>query len=230
MAYQSEAELELQFIEQLNKQGYESVQIPDYDALVENFKAQFEKFNESKLDTSLTEKEWERIFNHMLGKSVFQSAKILRDKFVLEREDGTKVYLSFYDADHTKNIFQVTHQTTVVGKYVNRYDVTILVNGLPLIHVELKRRGIDIREAVNQIMGRYKKHSFTGLYHYIQLFVVSNGVDTKYFANSDKEWMHSLAFFWTDFDNVRITNLKDFSLNFLARDHIIKMFTRYMIE
>lgn len=93
MAYQSEAELELQFIEQLNKQGYESVQIPDYDALVENFKAQFEKFNESKLDTSLTEKEWERIFNHMLGKSVFQSAKILRDKFVLEREDGTKVYL-----------------------------------------------------------------------------------------------------------------------------------------
>lgn len=83
MAYQSEAELELQFIEQLNKQGYESVQIPDYDALVENFKAQFEKFNESKLDTSLTEKEWERIFNHMLGKSVFQSAKILRDKFVL---------------------------------------------------------------------------------------------------------------------------------------------------
>ena len=229
MAYQSEAELELQFIEQLNKQGYESVQIPDYDALVENFKAQFEKFNESKLDTSLTEKEWERIFNHMLGKSVFQSAKILRDKFVLEREDGTKVYLSFYDADHTKNIFQVTHQTTVVGKYVNRYDVTILVNGLPLIHVELKRRGIDIREAVNQIMGRYKKHSFTGLYHYIQLFVVSNGVDTKYFANSDKEWMHSLAFFWTDFDNVRITNLKDFSLNFLARDHIIKMFTRYMI-
>ena len=229
MAYQSEADLQLQFIEQLNKLAYESVQIPDYDALVENFKAQFEKFNESKLDTSLTEKEWERIFNHMLGKSVFQSAKILRDKFVLEREDGTKVYLSFYDADHTKNIFQVTHQTTVVGKYVNRYDVTILVNGLPLIHVELKRRGIDIREAVNQIMGRYKKHSFTGLYHYIQLFVVSNGVDTKYFANSDKEWMHSLAFFWTDFDNVRITNLKDFSLNFLARDHIIKMFTRYMI-
>ncbi len=88
---------------------------------------------------------------------------------------------------------------------------------------------IDIREAVNQIMGRYKKHSFTGLYHYTQLFVVSNGVDTKYFANSDRGWMHSLAFFWTDFNNVRITNLKDFSLSFLARDHIIKMFTRYMI-
>lgn len=229
MAYQSEAELEMQFIDQLNKQGYTSVQIPDYDALVKNFKVQFEKFNEGKLDSPLTGREWERVFNHMLGKSVFQSAKILRDKFVLEREDGTKVYLAFFDADHTKNIFQVTHQTTIVGKYVNRYDVTILVNGLPLIHSELKRRGIDIREAVNQIMGRYKKHSFTGLYHYIQLFVVSNGVDTKYFANSDKEWMHSLAFFWTDFNNVRIANLKDFSLNFLARDHMIKMLTRYMI-
>lgn len=189
MAYQSEAALEQQFIDQLNKQGYTSVSIPDYDALVENFKAQFETFNSAKLDRPLTDKEWERVMNIMLGKSVFQSAKILRDKFVLEREDGTKVYLSFFDADHTKNIFQVTNQTTVVGKYVNRYDVTILVNGLPLIQVELKRRGIDIREAVNQVM-RYKKHSYNGLYHFIQLFVVSNGVDTKYFANSDRDMLH----------------------------------------
>ena len=117
---------------------------------------------------------------------------------------------------------------SVVGKYVNRYDVTILVNGLPLIQVELKRRGIDIREAVNQVM-RYKKHSYNGLYHFIQLFIVSNGVDTKYFANSDRDLMYSLAFFWTDFNNVRTTNLKDFSISFLARDHIIKMLTRYTI-
>lgn len=146
MAYQSEAALEQQFIEQLNKQEYSTVDIPDYDALVENFKVQFEAFNAPKLDTPITDKEWERIFNLMLGKSVFQSAKILRDKFVLEREDGTKVYLSFFDQDHTKNIFQVTHQTTVVGKYVNRYDVTILVNGLPLIQVELKRRGLTFEK------------------------------------------------------------------------------------
>lgn len=181
MAYQSEAQLEEQLIEQLNNQNYSSVEIPDYDALIENFKVQFEKFNSSKLGSPLTDKEWERVFNVMLGKSVYQSAKILRDKFVLEHEDGTKVYLSFFDNDHTKNIFQVTHQTTVVGKYVNRYDVTLLVNGLPLIQIELKRRGVDIREAVNQVM-RYKKHSYNGLYHFIQLFVVSNGVDTKYFA------------------------------------------------
>ena len=228
MSYQSEAQLEQQFIEQLNSQKYETVSIPDYDALLENFKVQFEKFNKSKLEIPITEKEWERIFNIMLGKSVYQSAKILRDKFVLEREDGTKVYLSFFDTDHTKNIFQVANQTTVVGKYKNRYDVTLLVNGLPLVQIELKRRGIDIREAVNQVM-RYKKHSYNGLYHFIQIFVVSNGVDTKYFANSDKDLLYSLAFFWTDFNNVRITNLKDFSISFLARDHIIKMLDRYTI-
>lgn len=228
MSYQSEAALEQQLIAQLDKQGYSRVSIPDYEALEENFKVQFERFNASKLGTPLTDKEWERIFSVMLGKSIFQSAKILRDKFVLEREDGTKVYLAFFDQDHTKNIFQVANQTTVEGKYVNRYDVTLLVNGLPLVQIELKRRGIDIREAVNQVM-RYKKHSYSGLYHYIQLFVVSNGVDTKYFANSDRDLLYSLAFFWTDFNNVRITNLKGFSIAFLARDHIIKMLTRYTI-
>lgn len=228
MAYQSEAALEQQLIEQLNRQEYHSIAIPDYKALIENFKIQFESFNSAKLDTPITDKEWERVFNILLGKSIFQSAKILRDKFVLERDDGTKVYLSFFDNDHTKNIFQVTNQTTVVGKYVNRYDVTILVNGLPLIQIELKRRGIDIREAVNQVM-RYKKHSYNGLYHFIQLFVVSNGVDTKYFANSDRDMLYSLAFFWTDFNNVRVTNLKNFSITFLSRDHIIRMLTRYTI-
>lgn len=154
MAYQSEAALEQQFIEQLNKQEYSTLSIPDYDALVANFKMQFEVFNAAKLDTPLTEKEWERILI-LCSESLFSECKILRDKFVLEREDGTKVYLSFFNTDHTKNIFQVTNQTTIVGKYTNRYDVTILVNGLPLIQVELKRRGIDIREAVNQVM-RYK--------------------------------------------------------------------------
>lgn len=112
MSYQSEAELEAQLLEQLRKQEYSVVAIPDYDALVENFKQQFAMFNASKLDRPLSDKEWERIFNHMQGKSIFQSAKILRDKFVLERDDGTKVYLSFFDAEHTKNIFQVTNQTS----------------------------------------------------------------------------------------------------------------------
>ena len=131
MSYQSEAALEQQFIEQLNSQNYSSVSIPDYDALEANFKVQFEAFNKSKLDTPLTPKEWERVLNYMTGKSVFQSAKILRDKFVLEREDGTKVYLSFFDQDHTKNIFQVTNQTTVVGKYVTDTTLLFLLTAYP---------------------------------------------------------------------------------------------------
>ena len=228
MSYQSEAELEQQLIEQLKGQNYSVVVIPDYQSLVENFKVQFEKFNAEKLDKPLSDKEWERIFNHLNGKSIFESAKILRDKYVLERDDGTKPYLLFLNEDPTKNIYQVSHQTTVVGKYTNRYDVTLLVNGLPLVQIELKRRGVDIKEAVNQIM-RYRKHSYTGLYHYIQMFVVSNGMDTKYFANSDKDILFSHTFFWTDEDNIRITNLKDFSVAFLARDHVIKMLTKFTI-
>lgn len=228
MSYQSEAQLEEQLIEQLQNQNYTRVIINDYDELVENFKIQFEKFNHSKLDKPLTDKEWERIFNHINGKSIFESAKILRDKFVLEREDNSKVYLSLLNEDYSKNIYQVTNQTTVVGKYTNRYDVTLLVNGLPLIQIELKRRGIDIKEAVNQIM-RYRKHSYQGLYHFIQLFIVSNGVDSKYFANSDKDILYSHTFFWTDDNNIRITNLKEFSIVFLARDLITKMITKFTI-
>ena len=229
MAYQSEAQLEAQLIEQLGAQSYSKIAITDEAALEANFKVQFEAFNASRLDAPLSEKEWERIFNHLKGKSIFQSAKNLRDKFILERDNGKKVYLQFFNADDsTKNIFQVTHQTTVIGKYKNRYDVTILINGLPLIQIELKRRGIDIREAVNQIM-RYKRHSYGGLFHYIQIFVVSNGMDTKYFANSDKPLLYSLAFFWTDNQNVRLTKLKEFTVSFLARDHIVKMISRYMV-
>lgn len=229
MAYQSEAQLEQQLIEQLRNQNYCVVSISDYDALLVNFKEQFETFNAAKLNgKALSAKEWERVMNYINGKSIFESAKILRDKFVLEMDDGTKTYLQFIDEDHTKNRFQVTHQTTVVGKYTNRYDVTLLVNGLPLVQIELKRRGVDIKEAVNQIM-RYRKHSYQGLYHFIQLFIVSNGVDTKYFANSDKDILYSHTFFWTDDNNIRVTNLKDFSVVFLARDLLLKMLTKFTI-
>ena len=229
MSYQSEAQLEEQLIDQLQNQNYHRVEIPDYESLVANFKIQFEKFNEEKLDGNpLSEKEWERVLNHLNGNSIFESAKILRDKFVLERDDSTKIYVAFFNEDYSKNIYQVTNQTTVVGKYTNRYDVTLLINGLPLVQIELKRRGGDIKEAVNQIM-RYRKHSYQGLYHFIQLFVVSNGVDTKYFANSDKDILYSHTFFWTDDNNIRITNLKEFSIVFLARDLITKMISKFMI-
>lgn len=145
MGYQSEAELENQLVKQLSEQGYQTVAINDYDSLLDNFRHQFEQFNRDKLgNKSLSDKEWDRLINYMMGRTVFESAKVLRDKYVLERDDGSKVYVSFIDEDHMKNIWQVTNQTTVVGKYTNRYDVTILCNGLPIIQIELKRRGMDL--------------------------------------------------------------------------------------
>lgn len=229
MGYQSEQELENQLIKQLNSEGYDIVTIPDYDSLIANFRTQFNAFNKDKLGgKDITDHEWDRLMNYMQGRSVFESAKVLRDKYVLERDDGTKVYVAFMDEDHMKNIWQVTHQVTVVGKYTNRYDVTILCNGLPLVQIELKRRGMDLRQAINQIM-RYKKHSYIGLFRYVQCFVVSNGVDTKYFANSDRDILYSLTFFWTDENNIRITKLKDFAVAFLSRDHLTRMMVRYTI-
>lgn len=228
MSYQSEAELEKLLIQQLEEQDYTYVTIPDEQALIANFREQFQAFNKDKLTTTLSDKEWERVMNYVSGKNVFECAKILRDKYVLERDDGSKVYVAFIDTDHTRNIWQVTNQTTKVGKYTNRYDVTLLVNGLPLVQIELKRRGLDIREAINQI-NRYKKHSYSGLYHFIQMFVVSNGMDTQYAANTDNPLTYAMSFFWTDELNMRITNLKEFSVVFLARDHINDMINEYTV-
>ena len=230
MSYQSEAQLEDNLIKQLVNQGFNKVKISDEEELKNNFRNELFEHNKSKLNNKpFTDKEFERILRHVEGKSVFQSAMILRDKFILEREDGSEVYIEFFDSKNwCKNRFQVTNQTTVVGKYTNRYDVTILINGLPLIQIELKRRGLDLKEAFNQI-NRYKKHSYQGLYRYLQIFVVSNGVDTKYFANSDKEILFSQTFFWSDEENKRISNLKDFTQTFLDKSFVSKVIARYMI-
>ena len=230
MGYQSEAELEENLIKQLINQEYKKVTINDEEELINNFREQLYIHNKSKLNNEpFTDKEFERILRTIEGKSVFQSSLILRDKFILEREDGSEVYIELLNIKNpTKNNFQVTTQTTVVGKYTNRYDVTLLINGLPLVQIELKRRGLDLKEAFNQI-NRYKKHSYTGLYRYIQIFVVSNGLDTKYFANSDKEILYSHTFFWSDEENNRISNLKEFTESFLKIENISKLISRYMI-
>lgn len=228
--YESEARLENRMIDQLVKQGYEQVQIDDVNSLEENFREQVNKHNKIELKgKDLSDKEFERLMVKISGKGVFQSAKELRQKQDIQRDDGTIIYIELFNTkDWCKNTFQVTHQTTVEGKYTNRYDVTILINGLPLVQVELKRRGIDMKEAFNQIK-RYKRHSYFGLYKFIQLFVISNGVDTKYFANGDQELNYGFTFYWTDVNNERITNLEQFCLFFLDRCHIGKMIARYMI-
>ena len=163
------------------------------------------------------------------GKSIFESARILRDKLPLKRDDETEEYLSFLDTKNwCKNKFQITNQVSVNDKYKARYDVTILVNGLPLVQIELKRRGVDINEAFNQVM-RYRKQNYTGLFRYIQLFVISNGVETRYLSNNDGDILKSHMFYWSDKDNKRINNLSDFTNSFLRPCQLAKMISRYMI-
>lgn len=230
VGYQSEAQLEKHLVEQLQTQGYEAVQLSDYAAVLANFRKQLNKFNEKKLNGQpLTDKEFKRVLVATEDKSIYESAKILRDKLLIEREDGTELYLELMNTKQwCKNLFQVTTQTTMFGKYENRYDVTIFINGLPIVQIELKRRGLDFKEAFNQIQ-RYRRHSFQGLYHFLQIFVVSNGVDTKYFSNSDYDIQFGFTFFWSDEENNIITNLQDFTKAFLQPCHLAKMVSRYMI-
>ena len=228
--YESESKLENKLIEQLEKQGYKKVQIDNVTDLERNFREQINKHNKDRLDEKpLSDKEFERLMLKISGKGVFQSAKELRQLQDIQRDDGTIVYIELFNTrEWCQNIFQVTHQTTVEGKYTNRYDVTLLINGLPLVQIELKRRGMDMKEAFNQIK-RYKRHSYNGLYKFIQIFIISNGVDTKYFANGDQELNYGFTFYWTNVNNERINNLEHFCLTFLDRCQIGKVIARYMI-
>ena len=228
--YESEAKLEEKLIDQLVKQGYKKIQIDTAEDLERNFREQINEHNKFRLEEKpLSDKEFERLMIKISGKGVFQSAKELRQLQDIQRDDGTIAYIELFNTrEWCQNIFQVTHQTTVEGKYTNRYDVTLLINGLPLVQIELKRRGMDMKEAFNQIK-RYKRHSYSGLYKFIQIFIISNGVDTKYFANGDQELNYGFTFYWTDVNNERINNLEHFCLTFLDRCQIGKVIARYMI-
>lgn len=228
--YESEVKLEEKLINQLVKQGYKKVKIDTVEDLEKNFREQINEHNRFRLENKpLSDKEFERLMIKISGKGVFQSAKELRQLQDIQRDDGTIAYIELFNTrEWCQNIFQVTHQTTVEGKYTNRYDVTLLINGLPLVQIELKRRGMDMKEAFNQIK-RYKRHSYSGLYKFIQIFIISNGVDTKYFANGDQELNYGFTFYWTDVNNERINNLEYFGLTFLDRCQIGKVIARYMI-
>ncbi len=227
MATQSEQALENQLIKQLESLEYERVAVISEDELLANLKRQLEKHNK----TTFSEIEFNRITNHLNKGNVFDKAKILRDKFVLVRDDGTNSYIEFLDTEHwCQNLFQVTNQVTIEGTYKNRYDVTILINGLPLVQIELKKRGVELKQAFNQI-NRYQKHSFqsnSALFGYVQIFIISNGVNTKYYANNKKQSFKQ-TFFWADKNNQNITNLEAFTDDFLERCHISKMICKYIV-
>ncbi|HFD13706.1 MAG TPA: type I restriction endonuclease subunit R, partial [Epsilonproteobacteria bacterium] len=227
MGHQSEAVLEANLVRQLVKLEYEPVTIADDSWLEANLKTQLEKHN----DFRMSESEFKRVLNHLNKGSVFEKAEILRDKFALPLDDGTSKYIEFLDSEHwCQNLFQVSSQISVEGKYKNRYDVTLLINGLPLVQIELKRRGLEIKEAFNQI-NRYQRHSYgsnNALFHYVQVFVISNGVNTKYYANNRKQSFKQ-TFFWADEQNKNITNLEAFTDTFLERCHISKMICKYIV-
>ena len=230
MGYQSEYGLEENVVKQLQDLGYERVSLRNETQLKENFRRILNERNADKLEgTPISDSEFKRIMIDISDKSVFESAQILRDKYVLERDDETKVYLSLMNIKKwCQNTFQVTNQVSVNDTHKSRYDVTVLINGLPLIQIELKRSGVAITEAFNQIE-RYRRQNYTGLFRFIQMFVVSNKMETRYYANSDQKIMKSHMFYWSDEKNERINVLKDFIESFLEPCHIAKMISRYMI-
>ena len=246
MAHISEYDVENRFIERLESIGYTYIELKNYDDVLANFRTQLAKFNSEKLIAAkgladFSDSEFSRIMIHVDNHTVYESAKIMRDKYVLTLDNGKTVYLDFFSFDTDRNIYQVSHQITMDAAhkddvvYKNRYDVTVFINGLPMVQIELKRPGIEINEAINQI-NRYRKFSFKGLFRYLQLFVVSNSVQTKYFCNENEmdngmynPILKSLVFFWTDDKNTRINTLDEFTAEFFRKAAITEMIDKFMV-
>ena len=232
MPIQSEAALENGLIDTLQKMNYEYVHIEEEKNLSANFKKQLEKHNKKKLEelgrTEFTESEFEKILIYLEGGTRFEKAKKLRDLFPLELESGERLWVEFLNRTHwCQNEFQVSNQITVEGRKKCRYDVTILINGLPLVQIELKRRGVELKQAYNQIQ-RYHKTSFHGLFDYIQLFVISNGVNTRYFANNPNSGF-KFTFNWTDAANVPFNDLEKFATVFFDKCTLGKIIGKYIV-
>lgn len=228
MSKQSEQVLEEKLIAQLQKLGYQYISVTDEAGLLANLKTQLEKHNNITLSAS----EFDKVLNLLNKGSVFEKSKNLRQKQHIIRDNGDNLYFEFLNVDHwCQNQYQVTNQINQEGKYKNRYDVTLLINGLPLVHIELKRRGLELKEAFNQV-NRYQRHSFasnSALFQYVQIFVISNGVNTKYYANNRGQSFKQ-TFYWTDIENKRLTNiLNGFTDTFLEPCHVSKMICKYIV-
>lgn len=231
MAVESEQMLEEKFIEQLQSMGHERIEINNEEQLNENFKIQLEKLNKKELEGKpLSNEEFERILIYLNSGSIFDRAEKLRDTRTIKRDDDTSVSIKFLNQkDWCKNIFQVSNQITMRGEHENRYDVTILINGLPLVQIELKRHSKPITEAFNQVK-RYMEFSYKNLFNYIQIFVVSNGQETKYFSNGrPSEINFGYTFYWKDEHNKNIHTLEKFTEDFLEPCNIAKMISKFMV-
>ena len=232
MSIQSEAALEAGLIATLQQMDYEYIQIAEEDNLQANFKRQLEKHNRKQLSehgrTEFTGEEFEKILIYLEGGTRFEKAKKLRDLYPLDTSDGKRIWVEFLNRQRwCQNEFQVSNQITVEGRKKCRYDVTILINGLPLVQIELKRRGVELKQAYNQIQ-RYHKTSFHGLFDYIQLFVISNGVNTRYFANNPNSG-YKFTFNWTDAANHPFNELDKFAVFFLEKCTLGKIIGKYIV-
>jgi type I restriction enzyme R subunit len=224
---QSEQILEDNLVKQLGTLGYEFVNIRNEAELLANLKSQLEKHN----GVTLSKGEFDKVLNHLNKGNSFDRAKLLRDRFQLSRDNGENLYLEFLNLEHwCQNQYQVAQQVSMEGTYKNRYDVTLLINGLPLVQIELKKRGLELKEAFNQI-NRYHRHSFGasyGLYQFVQIFVISNGVNTKYYSNNRGQSFKQ-TFYWADKDNKAITRLEAFAEAFLEKCQLSKMICKYIV-
>ena len=234
--YQTEGNLEREFIRDLQAQGYEYLQgLNNHDALVKNLRAQLQRLN----NVVFSDAEWQRFLEEYLDKpsdSLIEKTRKIHDDYIYDFvfDDGHIQNIYLLDKKNlANNILQVINQFEQTGSYDNRYDVTILVNGLPLVHIELKKRGVAIREAFNQIH-RYSKESFNkenSLFKYIQIFVISNGTDTRYFANTTKRDKNSYDFTmnWATAKNTLIKDLKDFTATFLQKHTLLNVLVNYCV-
>jgi type I restriction enzyme R subunit len=232
MTIQSEAALENGLIATLKQMNYEYVHIDEETNLQANFKKQLEIHNKRQLAefsrTEFTDAEFEKILIHLEGGTRFEKSKKLRDLYPLDTEDGKRIWVEFLNRSQwCQNEFQVSNQITIEGRKKCRYDVTILINGLPLVQIELKRRGVELKQAYNQIQ-RYHKTSFHGLFDYIQLFVISNGVNTRYFANNPNSG-YKFTFNWTDAANTPFNELDKFAIFFFDKCTLGKMISKYIV-
>ncbi len=232
MSIQSEAALEYGLIETLKQMNYEYVHIKEDTNLQENFKKQLEIHNKRRLAefgrTNFSDAEFDKILIYLEGGTRFEKAKKLRDLYPLDIEDGKRIWVEFLNRSQwCQNEFQVSNQITSEGRKKCRYDVTILINGLPLVQIELKRRGIELKQAYNQIQ-RYHKTSFHGLFDYIQLFVISNGVNTRYFANNPNQG-YKFTFNWTDAANTPFNELDKFAMFFFDKCTLGKIIGKYIV-
>lgn len=236
--HESEAQLENHLIQKLNEIGYKSVTIKDEDTLINHFREVLNERNQNNLNGApLSDSEFHRVENELIGsKTIYDIAQLLRGsdiqpygKIEIQRDDNSKLFLNFFDGrDWENNLFEVTHQITIPSKYENRYDVTILINGMPIVQIELKRRGVDYTEAFNQII-RYRNESFRNLFRLVQLFVVSNGEETRYFANGDGDLNSNFMFYWTDKDNTWLNDIDDFVASFFDQERLHSIVAKYTI-